>query len=99
MDNDFGFCFPPQYDWDWKVKHLVSFVTDWVDTQWLYSSAFGPVNFSANSKTENPAGLSSSSAPLFDSNYKTFIDGMSLAFVSQILVKLRLLSNCIFLGP
>ena len=99
MDSDFGFCFPPQYNRDREVEHLVSFVTDLVDTQRLYNSAFGPVNFSANNETENPADLSSSSAPLFDSHYKTFIDGMSLAFVSRILVKLRLLSNRIFLGP
>ena len=82
MDSNFGFCFPPQYDRDREVERLVSFVTDWVDTQRLYNSAFGPVNFSANNETENPADLSSSSAPLFGSHYKTFIDGMSLAFVS-----------------
>ena len=75
MDSDFGFFFPIQYDWYREVQHLVSFMTDWIDTQQLYSPAFGL----------NPTDLSSSGVPLSNNDYETFISGISVACVSHSL--------------
>ena len=88
MDRDINILFPLQYDWDQEVQHLISFITDWVDTQRLYNSAFGIVDFSADTDVVNPLDSSISGAPLSNNDFGSFVDGLNVAYVSHVLVKL-----------
>ena len=69
MDRDINILFPLQYDWNQEVQCLISFITDWVDTQQLYNSAFGIVDFSADTDVVNPLDLSISGTPLSNNDF------------------------------
>ena len=87
MDRDINFIFPLQYDWDQEVQHLINFITDWVDTQQLYNSAYALDNSSADTGIVNPFDLSSSGAPLFNNDFGMFLDRSNVAYsVSYIQV-------------
>ena len=88
MHRDINIFFPLQYDQGWEVQYLISFVTDWVDTQQLYNSAFGIGDFSADTGVMNPLDLNISGTPLSNNDFRSFVDGLNVAYVSHVLVKL-----------
>ena len=88
MNCDSGLFFPLEYNRDQEVQCLVDFLTDWVDTQRVYSSAFSSIASSENTSTEvqNPAELIYSGAPPSDVDYDTFMNGTGITLVSISLV-------------
>ena len=86
---DFGLFFLLENDKDQEVQHLIYFLTDWVDTQQGYSSAFSSITSSENTSTvwnPGPAELIYSGAPPSDVDYDTFISTTGITCVSISLV-------------
>ena len=86
---DFGLFFPLKNDRDQEVQHLVYFLTDWVDTQRGYSSAFSSIAPSESTSTVwnlGPAELIYSGAPPSDVDYDTFMSATGITRVSTSLV-------------
>ena len=90
---DFGLFFLLENDRDWEVQHLVDFLTDWVDTQQGYGSAFSSITPSESTSTvrnPGPAKLIYSGAPPSDVNYDTFMSATGITRVSISLVCLQI---------
>ena len=83
---DFSRVFQLEYDRDREVQRLVDFLTDWVDTQQVYGSAFSSITSSENTSTVWPAELIYSGAPPSDVDYDTFMSGIGITLVSICLV-------------
>ena len=86
---NFGLFFLLENDRDWEVQRLVDFLTDWVDTQQGYGSAFSSITSSDNTSmvwNPRPAKLIYSGAPPSDVNYDTFMSTTSITCVSISLV-------------
>ena len=84
--HDFSLVFLLEYDRDWEVQCLIDFLTDWVDTQWVYGSAFSSITSLENTSTVQPAELIYSGAPPSDVDYDTFMSGIGITLVSISLV-------------
>ena len=87
--RDFGLFFPLKNNRDWEVQCLIYFLTDWVDTQRGYGSAFSSITSSENTSTvqnPRPAKLIYSGAPPSDVDYDTFMSATGITHVSISLV-------------
>ena len=86
---DFGLFFPLENDRDWEVQCLVDFLTDWVDTQQGYGSAFSSITSSENTSSvwnPRPAKFFYLGASPSDVDYDTFMSATGITHVSISLV-------------
>lgn len=89
--NTPGLFFPLEYDRDREVQRLVSYLTDWVDTQRVYSSAFASITSPATyTSTVNPANFIHPSPSNVD--YETFMSAGTTGIADVSLYKLALKS-------
>ena len=75
---DFDQFFPLAYNQQWEIQHLVAFLTDWVETQRLYS-----INLAQSNAMVNPAELDLPIATTAGDDYQIIMSDLQTMPVSQ----------------
>ena len=78
VNMDFDQFFPLAYNQQREIQRLVAFLTDWVETQCLYS-----INLAQSNATVNPAELGLPIATTAGDDYQIIVSDLQIMPVSQ----------------